>query len=292
MTVGETGEDGLIARLCDRLVNSPGVVVGVGDDCAVVGKGDELTLLKTDAVVEGVHFLSGEDPERVGWKAVARVLSDFAAMGGRPGELLVTLATPGDTEVQWLEGIYEGMSKCLQKNGGVIVGGETTSLPAGAPVLISVAGRGMVRRSQLVTRSGGRSGDGIFVTGCLGGSIRGKHLDFTPRLAEAAWLVGNFLPSAMMDLSDGLAKDLPRLAKKSNCGFRLDRDAIPCGEGCSLEAALGDGEDYELLFTSGSGEELVKAWEGAFPDLKLTKVGELTSGPEDCLDGGWDHFRS
>lgn len=289
-TVGESGEDELIARLCEGLLTSAELVVGPGDDCAVVGGGEELTLLKTDAVVEGVHYLAREDPGRVGWKAVARVLSDFAAMGGEPRELLVTLALPGTTTLTWVEKLYAGMSRCLARHGGVIAGGETTSLPEGAPVVISVAGRGVVGRDRLVTRGGGRTGDRIYVTGRLGGSLGGKHLDFSPRLAEAAWLVRNFLPTAMMDLSDGLAKDLPRLARRSGCGFKIDRNALPLNEGVSIGQALGDGEDYELLFTSGAGRELLESWAMKFPGLELTEVGSLTSGPEDSLKGGWEHF--
>jgi len=289
-TVGESGEDYLIARLCEGLATSADLVVGPGDDCAVVGEGEILTLLKTDAVVEGVHYWASEDPGRVGWKAVARVLSDFAAMGGEPRELLVTLALPASTTVEWVEKLYAGMSRCLAIYGGVIVGGETTSLPEGAPVVISVAGRGVVRRDRLVTRSGGKVGDRVYVTGRLGGSVAGKHLDFSPRLVEAGWLAGNFLPSAMMDLSDGLAKDLPRLARRSDCGFKIDRDSLPLNEGISIEQALGDGEDYELLFTSGAGPELLEGWALRFPKLELTEVGMLTSELGESLEGGWEHF--
>lgn len=287
-TIGELGEDGLIAALCRDLPISDKVLVGPGDDCAVVESSSLLTLLKTDAVVEGVHFLAGEDARRVGWKAVARVLSDFAAMGGKPGELLVTVALNPETPVTWACELYEGMKACLATHGGVIVGGETTSLPKGAPIMISVAGRGTVARSQVVTRSGGRPGDGIFVTGTLGGSIRGKHLDFTPRLAEADWLTQHFEINAMMDLSDGLAKDLPRLARMSGCGFEINRKLLPLSEGVSVEEALGDGEDYELLFTSA--DEIEGTWGTTFPDLPLTKIGEFTQEKGSALEGGWDHF--
>jgi len=289
-SVGDLGEDDLIGMLCEGLSRGDEVVVGPGDDCAVVGRGEILTLLKTDAVVAGVHFLESEKARRVGWKAVARVLSDFAAMGGGPRELLVTLALGREVSVEWVRELYEGMSACLERHGGVIVGGETTSLPAGAPVMISVAGRGEVRREYLVTRSGGRPGDGIYVTGRLGGSIRGKHLDFTPRLAESRWLVERFAISAMMDLSDGLAKDLPRLAKMSGVGFQLDREALPLAEEAGVEEALGDGEDYELLFTSA--DEIAEGWALAFPELALTRVGRLVEGTGEVLVGGWDHFGS
>jgi len=288
-SVGDLGEDGLIARLCAGLPGRDDLVVGPGDDCAVVGRGDRLTLLKTDAVVAGVHFLPEEAALRVGWKAVARVLSDFAAMGGRPGEFLVTLALAPEVEVAWVSALYDGMKACLEKHGGIIVGGETTSLPAGTPTMISVAGTGVVARKSLVTRSGGQAGDAVYVTGTLGGSIRGKHLDFTPRLTEAQWLADQFKITAMMDLSDGLAKDLPRLAAMSGVGFEIDREALPLAQGMGIAQALGDGEDYELLVTSR--EEIGERWRERFPELLLTKVGYLVAGKGEALDGGWDHFR-
>ena len=287
-SVRQLGEDGLIARICRDLPKPAHVIVGPGDDCAVVGAGEELTLLKTDAVVAGVHFLSNEKSPRVGWKAVARVLSDFAAMGGEPGEVLITLALAPEVSVDWVDGLYRGMSSCLKQHGGVIVGGETTSLPQGTPTMISVAGKGRVARANLDTRGGGRPGDGIYVTGRLGGSIHGKHLDFTPRLREAAWLVSNGGVTAMMDLSDGLAKDLPRLARMSGVGFELNRDSLPCSEGSTLAQAIGDGEDYELLLTSG--DDLKPAWDKKFPELEITRIGTLLEGAGDSIEGGWDHF--
>ena len=288
-SVRQLGEDGLIARICRDLPKPAHVIVGPGDDCAVVGAGEELTLLKTDAVVAGVHFLHDEKSTRVGWKAVARVLSDFAAMGGEPGELLITLALAPEVSVDWVDGLYRGISSCLKQHGGVIVGGETISLPQGAPTMVSVAGKGRVARANLVTRGGGRLGDGIYVTGRLGGSIHGKHLDFTPRLREAAWLVNNGWVTAMMDLSDGLAKDLPRLARMSGVGFELDRDSLPCSEGSTLAQAISDGEDYELLFTSG--DDLKPAWGEKFPGLEITRIGTLIEGIGDTIEGGWDHFQ-
>ena len=288
-SVRQLGEDGLIARICRDLPKPAHVIVGPGDDCAVVGAGEELTLLKTDAVVAGVHFLHDEKSTRVGWKAVARVLSDFAAMGGEPGELLITLALAPEVSVDWVDGLYRGISSCLKQHGGVIVGGETISLPQGAPTMVSVAGKGRVARANLVTRGGGRLGDGIYVTGRLGGSIHGKHLDFTPRLREAAWLVNNGWVTAMMDLSDGLAKDLPRLARMSGVGFELDRDSLPCSEGSSPAEAISDGEDYELLFTSG--DDLKPAWGEKFPGLEITRIGTLIEGVGDTIEGGWDHFQ-
>lgn len=294
-TLGDLGEDPLIAKLFAGLTGADDLLVGPGDDCAVIDTGKTLTLLKTDAVVEGVHFLKETPARKVGWKAVARVLSDFAAMGGTPGEFLITLALPKETPVRWVTDLYAGMTRCLTEHGGVIAGGETTALPyveGGAPTMISVAGRGLVSRKQLVTRSGGKPGDVIFVTGKLGGSITGKHLSFTPRLEEAEWLTQNFKLRAMMDLSDGVAKDLPRMADMSGCGFQVDREAVPRNRGCSVESALGDGEDFELIFTTSAqtARKLEAAWEERFPKLALSRIGRLTDGERDELTGGWGHF--
>ncbi|WP_367870562.1 thiamine-monophosphate kinase [Luteolibacter sp. Populi] len=287
----ELGEDALIARLLRGFGGGKDLVVGPGDDCAVVDPGrGRLRLLKTDAIVEDVHFLAGTPPQKVGWKAVARVLSDFAAMGGKPEHLLVTVAVDAERPVAWLDGLYRGIRKCLEKHGGVLAGGETTRLPQGA--LISVAGEGSVARDEVVLRSGGKPEDLVLVTGRLGGSIAGKHLDFTPRLAEAAWLAKHLRPSAMMDLSDGLAKDLPRLAAASNCGLELSGE-IPATAGCTRGQALGDGEDYELLLTAEPArwEKAAGAWREAFPKLEMTVVGRLTkAGAGAVLKGGWDHF--
>jgi thiamine-monophosphate kinase len=284
----DLGEDALIARLLRGFPGGEKLLVGPGDDCAVVDPGrGPLRLLKTDAIVEGVHFLPDTPAEKVGWKSVARVLSDFAAMGGVPEHLLVTVAVDPEKPVAWMDGLYRGIRKCLATHGGVLAGGETSRLPSGA--LISVAGEGRVERKHLVLRSGGKPGDLVVVTGRLGGSIRGKHLNFIPRLAEAAWLVRHLRPSAMMDLSDGLAKDLPRLAEASGCGFELGE--VPATRGCTHEQALGDGEDYELLFTVSPRrwKAVCTLWPKDFPSLSI--VGKLLPpGQGTSLTGGWDHF--
>ena len=289
----DLGEDALISRVLRGFPGGASLRVGPGDDCAVVDEGrGPLRLLKTDAIVEGVHFLPGTPAEKVGWKAVARVISDFAAMGGKPEHLLVTIAIDADRPVSWLDGLYRGIRKCLAKHGGILAGGETSRLPAGG-ALISVAGEGSVERKHLILRSGGKPGDLVLVTGRLGGSITGKHLSFTPRLAEAAWLVEHLRPTAMMDLSDGVAKDLPRLAAASGCGFELG-DKLPANKGCSRVQALGDGEDYELLLTAPESrwKAVSGAWRAAFPRLPLTPIGRLTEpGHGAALTGGWDHFR-
>lgn len=289
-TLADIGEDALIARLI-LLAPTGEAGEGPGDDCAVVDEGGErLRLLKTDALVEGVHFMMDADPRAVGWKAVARVISDFAAMGGTGEHFLVTLALPGTMEVAWIEDFYRGMGECLARYGARLAGGETCRVPEGSAAVISVAATGSVARGKAVMRSGGKPGDGIWVTGRLGGSLAGKHLTFSPRVEEARWIAENLRHTAMMDLSDGLAKDLPRLAKSSGCGFQLQREGIPVSEGCSLVQALGDGEDFELLFTAPPDAD-VGGWREIFPDLELTRIGELVpEGQGESLAGGWDHF--
>jgi len=292
------GEDSLVRRLIGRLKNSRrgDLVLGAGDDCAVIDIGleDDYQLLKTDSLVEGVHYREDTPADKVGWKAVARVISDFAAMGGRAGHLLVTIAMPGEKEVHYVEELYRGMLECAEAYDAIICGGETSSVPEGAAAVISVAGTGWVKKNQYVSRSGGEVGDRIFVTGRLGGSIRGKHLDFLPRIEEAKWLVEGFELTAMMDLSDGLARDLPRLAEASECGYQLDKENIPRNEGCDLSSAMGDGEDYELLFTiaPSSADQLRHLWADKFPDLELTDVGALVevSQSNEMGKGGWQHF--
>jgi thiamine-monophosphate kinase len=278
-----------------RLATGKEVRVGVGDDCAVLGRPRDVRwqLLKTDAVVEGVHFLPTEDLRRVGWKAMCRALSDIAAMGGEPRHALVTLAVAPSRKVDDVRALYAGLRQAARKFGVSIVGGETSRSPG--PLFLSIALTGEVERTRCTLRSGGRPGDVLYVTGRLGGSRAGKHLDFTPRLAEARWLVAHFRLRAMMDLSDGLAADLPRLAAASRCGFTLDRSAIPRTAGCTLEQALADGEDHELLFALAPRDcsKLEREWRRAFPKLPLTRIGALN--PQSAIrnpqsHGGFDHF--
>lgn len=296
-TLRDIGEDALIERLVGLMPRDSQQDAGPGDDCAVIDlnpQSPDLQLFKTDALVEHIHFLPDTPGRAVGWKAVARVISDMAAMGGRPRHFLVTLALPPETSVSWVEALYQGMGDCLNLHGGLLAGGETSSVPKGSAAVISIAATGSVRRGQQVLRRTGNPGDALLVTGSLGGSIHGKHLDFTPRLLQTDWLVSNYLPTAMMDLSDGLAKDLPRLAKASGCGFRIDESRLPLTPGCNIAQALGDGEDYEMLIAMPSEclSKLLEDWKNQFPDLPLTCIGELTEpGASQSLIGGWEHFK-
>ncbi len=282
----------LIRRLTRALPTNPSVVVGAGDDCAALDAGvpDRLLLFKTDAVVEGVHFKADAPPEKVGHKALGRCLSDIAAMAGTPTAALITIGLPRDFKPEWVEAVYAGISVLARRHEVAIAGGETTTSPGG--VFISVALLGWVPRGKSVLRSGAEAGDAIFVTGELGGSLAGKHLEFEPRLAEARWLAQHFPPHAMLDVSDGLAGDLRHILNASRAGAELLGTSIPisrearlaakAGAGAkpALLAALTDGEDFELLFTVASRDAvpLLDAWRKQFPRLPLTCIGKVTAG--------------
>ena len=253
----------LIRRLTRSLPVNAAVVTGAGDDCAVLDLGlpDRLLLFKTDAVVEGVHYPPGVPPEKIGHKALGRCLSDIAAMAGTPTAALVTLGLPPTFDVKFIEGIYAGMTALAQRHDVAIVGGETTTNPE--RVFISVALLGWMPRGKVALRSGAKPGDALFVTGELGGSLAGKHLDFEPRLAEARWLAEHFSIHAMLDLSDGLAGDLRHLLTAGGVGAELLKTAVPVSRAArenarksssakpAFAAALTDGEDFELLFGRG-----------------------------------------
>ena len=290
------GEDRLVAELTRSLTLGEDVRVGPGGDCAVVGspRAARWQLLKTDVVVEGIHFRKEDDPRRVGWKALCRALSDIAAMGGTPAHALITLAVSPEEEVARVKALYAGLKKAAKRFGVSIVGGETSRSPG--PLFLDIALTGWVERKQCVLRSGGKPGDLLYVTGRLGGSLAGHHLDFTPRLAEGQWLAAHYRPSAMMDLSDGLGADLPRLATASGCGFSLEEERVPRTQGATVAAALGDGEDFELLLAIAPNRaaKLESAWPGAFPRLPLTRIGALTAPSSSTRNlkpsGGFDHF--
>ncbi|MGA2684069.1 MAG: thiamine-phosphate kinase [Verrucomicrobiota bacterium] len=294
----------LIARLTKTLPVNQTVVTGAGDDCAVLdfGMPDKLFLFKTDAVVEGVHFDKATPPEKIGRKALARCLSDIAAMAGTPVAAVVTIGLPEHFEPEAVEKIYGGMSRFAKRHGVAIVGGETTVNPG--CLFISVALLGTVGRGKQILRSTAKAGDAIFVTGELGGSSAGKHLDFEPRLAEARWLA-KFVPiHAMIDLSDGLAGDLRHILDASGVGAELLKTAIPISRAAkvsaredpftktALTAALTNGEDFELLFTVAAGDavKLLDAWKKQFPKLRLSCIGKINPGTGVTLrdkDGVW-----
>lgn len=304
----------LIAKLTHSLPTNKSVVVGAGDDCAVLDFAlpDRLLLFKTDAVVEGIHFTTGIAPEKIGHKALARCLSDIAAMAGTPSAALVTIALPRHFDPILIQKIYEGMHALARRHEVAIVGGETTTSPE--RILISISLLGHVPRGKATLRSGAEVGDAVFVTGELGGSLAAKHLDFEPRLVEARWLAQHFSIHAMMDLSDGLAGDLRHILKASRVGAELLTTAIPISRAARLAsraessakppllAALSDGEDFELLLTVASRDAvpLLDAWKREFPKLPLTCIGKIVAaegihirdkhGVRPMIAHGYEHF--
>ena len=282
----------LIARLAPLLPQNKTVVAGAGDDCAVLDLGvpGQLVLFKADAVVEGFHFTRETPPEKIGRKALARCLSDIAAMAGTPTAALITLALPENFDAEFIAKVYDGLNASAREHGVAVAGGETTTNPE--RLLISIALLGTVPRGKQILRSGAQAGDALFVTGELGGSLAGKHLDFAPRLAEARWLAEHFAVHAMIDLSDGLAGDLRHVLTASGVGAEILKSAVPVAFAAkkrarensaakpAFAAALADGEDFELLFTVGSGHavRLLDAWKKKFPGLKLSCIGKVTAG--------------
>src|SRR5207253_6241683 len=230
--------------------------------CALVEAQDhrKLLVLKTDCIVGGVHFLRGTNAADVGWKAMMRPLSDFAATSAVPEFGLITLMAPKQTKVAWVKQLYRGLRRAANRFKVSIVGGETSSTPG--PVAISTSVVGFVERSRAVSRRGGKAGDDLFVTGRLGGALSQKHLEFVPRIVESRWLTDNFSIHAMMDLSHGLGPDLPRLARASKLGFKIDTKKLPLTRGANINDAISEGEDYELLFAISPryNDRLVRSW--------------------------------
>lgn len=296
MKLSEAGEEELLRKIAPHLPLNAAVLSGAGDDCAVMrfSGGNDLLLLKTDCVVEGIHFTSKAKPRDVGWKAMARPLSDFAAVSGVPQFALIAFIAPAATAMRWTTEVYRGLEKAARAFDVAIVGGETSRTDGPLTISVSIAGR--VEKERWVSRSGGKSGDELFVTGRLGGSIAGRHLRFLPRISESRWLTSHFRIHAMMDLSDGLGADLPRLSHASKLGFVLDESAIPRTRRRTIKQAISDGEDYELLFAIPPNESknLMGAWKKKFPNLLLTRIGRLN--PESKIQNpkslrGYVHFK-
>jgi thiamine-monophosphate kinase len=300
--------------------------IAIGDDAAVwqPHAGYE-TVATCDWFLEGTHFLPDRHPPYVvGWKCLARAASDLAAMGAAPRCFLLSLALPPLRTGAWLDEFLKGLRAASRKLGCPAAGGDTTRRKE---VLINVTLVGECRRGRAVLRSGARPGDTIFVSGRLGEAeyglrlvreIRGrvnprdprlgKHLYPEPRLAMGAWLAERGLATAMMDLSDGLSSDLPRLCRSSGVGARIEESCVPIVRLAksdakkldALEAALHGGDDYELLFTVARNN--VAKIPSQIAGVRLTRIGEITPAPRIVVvapDGrprelsrlGWDPFR-
>jgi len=325
MKVSELGEFGLIELLSEVFAQGekdPQVVVGIGDDAAAWRGDDSNLLATTDTLVQGVHFTAEGAWRELGWKAVAINLSDIAAMGGLPRYALVSLALPGDTEVEDVTQLYQGMAEIAKKFKVTVVGGNISSAPL---VMITMAVIGQGRTEGILTRSAAVPGDLIAVTGYLGSSaaglrmlthhhqfgpetmtfLRSAHLQPQPRIAEGQILVRKGV-RATIDISDGLVADLGHLCKASKVGAILEVDQVPIHPKVraafpqeSLDFALTGGEDYELLFTA-SGEVIESV--RTLADFPITVIGKITreggvtlldkEGKPFSLDKkGWEHLK-
>ena len=271
-----------------RTPSNPRVIVGPGDDTAVLAPLERPVLVTTDMLMDGTDFILAEVGPRVaGRKAMAVNLSDIAAMAGEPIAAVVSVALPKSGGRALGEELTLGLRESADEFGVAVVGGDTNSWDGRLVISVTLLGEATSRGPVL--RSGARPGDWVFVTGPLGGSIRGHHLTFTPRVREALRLHVVADLHAMIDVSDGLAADLNHILEESRCGAVIAADAVPLADAAvelsrtsgksPLEHALGDGEDFELLFTvsAADGERLLR--DQPVPGVTLTKIGE-------CVDSG------
>lgn len=266
-------EDSIIAKLRRR---SP----LIGDDCAVIPSptGDDL-LLKADLSIEGVHFTRDLSPQQAGSRAVARSLSDIAAMGGTPLYCLISIALAPWTDQRWLDAFYRGIHSLLRKSKTSLAGGDISHA---GQFVCDVMLVGTVPKGKALRRSGARAGDAIYVSGPLGGWRNKKGV--TPRLDFGRKLLG--LATSCMDISDGLALDLHRLCKAS--GVAAELQEIPLLKGATIDQALHDGEDYELLFTAPPRFKAPGVRIGAITN---GKPGAVRYGGKTLQPIGYDHTR-
>lgn len=294
-------ESELLRHIAERSKDlGPRVVVGPGDDCAVLAADSRDLLITVDHVIEGRHFANGSAVDAVARKAVARSVSDIAAMAGTPCWALATGALP----LRWrstANELFDRMAHWARHWGCPLVGGDIASVDDPSPLVltVTVAGHAHPQRGP-VKRSGACAGDWVWVTGAIGGSLAsGRHLTFEPRLREATWLAGQLGDQlhAMIDLSDGLGRDAGRIAAASGVRLELEDGSVPRWADAG-PTALSDGEDYELLFTVAAGADVPPAC----PETRtlFTRIGRVTDGAGcslamadgrviDAAELGWDH---
>ena len=327
-TVFNLGERALIERITARLAMPSWVVVGPGDDAAVIEpERGALDVLTTDAQVEGVHFdHQFVPPDAIGHRALAVNLSDLAAMGATPRAVLLSLVLPNTLEVAIVDGVLDGLLKLAAAHNVVVVGGNISRSPG--PMMVEVTAVGAVRPRRLLTRAGARPGDGVYVTGTIGdASVGWQSLQTTrgsephscqewylrpqPRVRAGTLLGRNRAASACMDMSDGLADAVRQVAEASHVGIALDASALPIGDEVRrwhdaqgnnvIDAAIGGGDDYELLFTVRPAHlGRLRDVRHKLGGLSITKIGVVTKerrlsiraeAGERRLPEGFDHFR-
>ena len=296
-------EDVFFARLFARLPTPDSAwVVPPGDDCAALAFGDDLLLIAVDQIVGGKHYyLDGPEaasPETAGRKLLARNLSDIAAMGGIPTACLLAGAFGPRRDPAWIERFYDGVIALARDYGIAMVGGDLATTPADEVASLTILGR--VEPDRVCRRSGARPGDVLVVTGRFGSSLgTGHHLTFAPRCREGRWLAEHGYPTAMMDVSDGLLIDASRICRASGVALRLDPGTIPRRTAATtVEQALGDGEDYELLVAVAPDRLASLRADWPFADVPLTLIGEFRAGSPAVLDQhghplaacGYDHL--
>ena len=300
------GEFDLIAWIREQSLASPMVPIGIGDDAALVRTSPAGMLVTTDMLMDGVDFdLRETPPELAGRKSLAVNLSDIAAMAGSPLAAFISLALPRQQGRHLAEGLYRGICPLAEEFHVAIAGGDTNSWDG--PLVINITVLGQPSAQGPVLRSGAKPGDLLLVTGALGGSIRGRHLSFLPRVREAQWLQQNADLHAMLDLSDGLASDIRHLARESKVGVIIDAGSLPIHDdvpmslprGDRVRHALSDGEDFELLFAVSPEDARALLARTDVP-VPLTCIGEVIDGDECLLRhddgslgplpvGGWEH---
>ena len=280
-------ESDFVAWLAERLPAREGVSVGIGDDAAILPVlANNQLVVTSDLIAEGVHFEAATEPQLIGHKALAVNLSDLAAMAARPVAVTVSLLLGSGQQLLHGQAILEGMLPLAERYNVAIIGGDTNSWDFGT--VVSVTAFGVMDGREPWLRSGAQTGDVVLVTGDLGGSISGKHLQFEPRVAEALKLHAGYTIHAAVDISDGLALDLSRLATASRCGAELDLFQVPVSQAAieltevdgksALQHALANGEDFELLMTA-SPQEAERIMHDQPCDCGVTAIGRITAEP-------------